>query len=98
LLVEIFRLSRGKVGLEIGFKHDKEGVFQHFHPVLLSLEFSLRMQYFKRKSSKDVIAPGAEDLATSNLKIRRIPLKRPQTSQDLVVNIPLDAQFRFIYI
>jgi hypothetical protein len=48
---EIFRLSRGKLGMEIGWVIDKERVFQHFHPVLLFLEFSLRMQYFKRKSA-----------------------------------------------
>jgi hypothetical protein len=50
-LVEIFRLSRGKLGMEIGGVLDKERVFQHFHPVLLFLEFSIRMQYFRRKSA-----------------------------------------------
>jgi len=31
-LVEIFRLSRSKLGIEIGWVFDKERVFQDFHP------------------------------------------------------------------
>jgi hypothetical protein len=31
-LVEIFRLSRGKLGMEIGWVLEKERVFQDFHP------------------------------------------------------------------
>jgi len=51
LRVEIFRLSGGKPGMEIGRVPDKERVFQRFHPVLFFLDFSLKMQYFKRKSA-----------------------------------------------
>ena len=51
LVVEIFRLSGAKLGMETGGVFDKKRIFQHFHPVLLFLEFSLRMRYFKRKSS-----------------------------------------------
>jgi len=36
-LVEIFRLSRGKLGMEIGWVLDKERVFQDFHPEICRL-------------------------------------------------------------
>jgi len=37
LLVEIFRLSRGTLRMEIGWVVDKERVFQHFHPEICRL-------------------------------------------------------------
>jgi hypothetical protein len=36
-LVEIFRLSRGKLGMEIGWVPDKERGFQDFHPEICRL-------------------------------------------------------------
>jgi len=37
LLVEIFRLPYGKLGMEIGWVLDKERVFQDFHPEICRL-------------------------------------------------------------
>jgi len=36
-LVEIFRLSDGKLGMEIGWILEKERVFQDFHPEICRL-------------------------------------------------------------
>jgi hypothetical protein len=36
-LVEIFRLSAGKLGMEIGWPFEKEGLFQGFPPEICIL-------------------------------------------------------------